>query len=217
MKRTWALGAAVLCGLLLSGCKKANPNQGSGVQKSEARSLPEFRKLKASGTANVEVTIGAPCPAEITTDDNLLGLIETTVKDGALVVRTGEKLRPKVPVRVRLCAATLNAIDADGASRVSVTQLAAADLTVRAAGAAQLHFAGSAATVRLELGTASHADLSELSNGTTTARIDQAASARLGHVEVLNVTISGPGSLRYRGEPSITQAVGKLGRLIQEQ
>jgi hypothetical protein len=207
-----------LCGALLIGCKKElPPNVGSGVQKSELRTLPEFRKVKASGTANVEVTVGAPCQAEVTTDDNLLSLVTTSLKDGVLVVSTAEKLRPKVPVRVRLCATTIDAVSADGGSQLTAAKVAGPQLLARAAGAARLRVSGSATAVELELGTASQADLSALSSATTTVRINQAASARIGHAETLNVTITGPGSVSYRGDPVITRSVTKLGRLMREQ
>jgi hypothetical protein len=140
--------------------------------------------------------------------------VTTTLKDGVLEVRTAEKLRPKVPVRVRLCAAGLDAVIAEGASQLSAFKLAAQELSVRATGAAKLRLTGSAATVKLELGTASQADLRELSNATTTVHIEQAGSVRLGHVETLNVTIKGPGTVHYRGEPTITRDLGKFGRLI---
>jgi hypothetical protein len=218
MKRSKVVGVIGLCGALLGGCEKElPPNVGSGVQKSELRTLPEFRKIRASGTANVEVTIGPPCQAEVTTDDNLLALVTTSLKDGMLVVGTIDNLRPKVPLRVRLCAAALDAMSADGASQLTASKLAAQQLSVRAAGAAKLRASGSAATVDIELRTASQADLSQLSSATTTVKIDQAASARIGHVETLNVTITGPGSVSYRGQPTIVRQVNKLGRLIRDQ
>jgi hypothetical protein len=218
MKRSWVVGVIGSCALLLTGCRKDAPlNMGSGVQKSELRTLPEFRKVKASGTANVEVTVGPACQAEVTTDDNLLALVTTSIKNSVLVVGTVDNLRPKVPVRVRLCAAALDALSADGASQLTASKVAAQQLSVRAAGAAKLRVSGSAATVDVEMRTASQADLSQLSSATTTAKIDQAASARIGHVETLNVTITGPGTVRYRGEPTILRNVNKLGRMIREQ
>jgi hypothetical protein len=218
MKRNRVIGAIGLCGILLTGCKKElPPNVGSGVQKSEKRTLPEFRKVKAAGTANVEVQVGSTCEAEITTDDNLLTLVTTTLQEGVLEVRTAQDIRPRIPVRVRLCSKGLDAMIAEGASQLSALKLAAQDMVVRGGGGATLRLTGSAAAVNLHLGTASRADLSELSTAATTVHLDQAASARLGHTETLNVTISGPGSVRYRGEPTITRNVGKLGRLIQER
>jgi hypothetical protein len=217
-KRSRIVGVVGACAALLVACKKELPlDVGSGVQKSEKRVLPEFRKVKASGTANVEVTIGAPCEAEITTDDNLLSLVTTTLKDGVLEVRTAPAMRPKIPARVRLCASGLDALIAEGASQLSAHKLAAQDLVVRGGGAATLRLTGSAAAVNLHLATASHADLSELSTATTTVHVDQAAFTRLGHTETLNVTISGPGTVRYRGEPIITRSLGKLARLSQER
>jgi hypothetical protein len=217
MKRSRVVGVVGLCAVLLTGCKKDVLTAGSGVQKSERRVLAEFRKLKASGTARVEVTIGPPCEAEITTDDNLVSLVTTTLKNGVLEVGTAPTMRPKIPVRVRLCASGLDAVIADSVSQLSALKLAAQDLVVRGGGAATLRLTGSAAAINLHLGTASRADLSELSSATTTAHVDQAASVRLGHTETLNVTIRGPGSVHYRGEPTITRDVGKLGRLIQER
>src|SRR5687768_15650822 len=201
MKRSRVVGVIGLCAVLSTGCKKElPPNVGSGVQKSELRSVPEFKKLKASGAVNVELKLGEACQAEITTDDNLLTLVKTAMRDGVMEVFTSPDIRPKVPPRVRLCAGTLEAIYAEGVSRVGATHLAASDLAIRATGAAKLRLTGSAANVRLELSTASEADLRELVVARTSATLNQAASLRLGHVETLDVTIPGPGSCTYRGK-----------------
>ena len=215
MKRAWVIGVTALC-LLASCAKQANPNQGSGVQKSEQRSVAEFRKLRASGIVAVELTIGAPCLAEITTDDNLLGLVTTTLQDGVLVIKTAETMRPKVPARVRLCTPALDAIDVEGASQATVGKLQTDRLQIREAGAAKLRVNGSATAVDLKLGAASQAELTELSIATANVHVDQAGSAHFGYVETLNVTITGPGTVRYRGQPTITRSVTKLAKLIQD-
>lgn len=215
MKQGWVAGVTALC--LLVGCaNEVAPLLGSGVQKSEQRSVPEFRKLRASGTVGIELTVGAPCLAEITTDDNLLRLVTTTLQDGVLVVKTAEKMRPKVPARVRLCTAGLDAIDVEGASQATVSKLQTEHLRIREAGAAKLRVSGSATAVDLKLGAASQAELTELSTATANVHVDQAASAHFGYVETLNVTITGPGTVHYRGQPTIKRSVSKLARLIQD-
>lgn len=85
---------------------------------------------------------------------------------------------------------------AEGASQPSALKLAAHDLAVRGAEAATVRLTGSSAAIKVHLGTANRADLRELSTATTTARVDSAAPARLGHTETLNVTIGRPGSAR---------------------
>ena len=213
------LGLVVaLCGLLTCvSCKKADPSVGSGVQKTETRDLPAFEKLRVGGSASVEVTIGAPCPAEITTDDNLLGAVSTKLEGDVLHVTTAAELRAKVPVRLRLCAPALRQVAAEGAARVQAGKISAERLTVQATGAAKVTLAGSSATLDAKLRTASSLDAAELAIGSATVHADQAASARLGHVEKLSVSIPAAGVVYYRGEPEITREVSKLARVIQER
>ena len=217
MKRSTIVGVIAVGATVLTGCKKElPPNVGSGVQKSELRNLPQFQKLRASGSVNVELKLGEVCQAEITTDDNLLSLVTTAMKGDLLEVSSAPKRKPRVPIRVRLCSNTLELLAVEGGSTVTASRLNAQALVVKAAGAAEIKLEGSATNVDVHLRTASKANLSAFSTSGAKALIDQAAALEMGHVETLDVTITGPGLVSYRGDPKVTSSRGKLGRIIRK-
>lgn len=215
MRRWLWLAAALLASPL--GCNKPVSDQsGSGVQRSETRKVPEFRRLKAGGRANVSVEVGSTCDAEITTDDNLLTAVGLQLEGDILRVSTGAEMKPKVPVRVQLCTTALDGVVADGIATLDAKGLKAERLVVKAAGGARLTLRGSAAHAEVTLKGGGVAELSELALAEAHAQVD-AGRLRLGHVEKLDITITGPGVVSYRGQPELKQSVSKLGRLLQER
>jgi hypothetical protein len=71
----------VLC-LGLITINNCNPNaiQGSGVSKTESRSVGSFSKIDLSGSPDVEVAVGPATSVSVTADDNIVPIIETTVR-----------------------------------------------------------------------------------------------------------------------------------------
>ena len=78
--------------ILLAGCLIESSScdfvgvRGSGVLKTEARTVGEFKRISSRGSADVAVKIGSPASVEVTADDNLVQYVTTEVKDGTLEI-----------------------------------------------------------------------------------------------------------------------------------
>src|SRR5438045_8315632 len=76
---------------LLSGCMIAQPLglpqiQGSGVAKTETRTVADFTDLEVSSAVHVELAVGAATTVVVTADDNILPHVVTEVASGKLKI-----------------------------------------------------------------------------------------------------------------------------------
>ena len=92
--------------------------KGSGVSKSESRDAQDFQEIELEGVGTVNVNVGKEFGVEITTDDNLLELIETTVEAGVLTIRTKESINPTSDLIYEISMPTLGKIEVSGAATI---------------------------------------------------------------------------------------------------
>jgi hypothetical protein len=132
------------------------------VSKSESRDLGQpYHRVEVADGLDVKLTDRDPASVNLTADDNLLGHINTDVKDGVLQVsvRSGEWLDSKTPLSVEVGIGGVNelgasgaahvsssggllcdrvAIDATGASRIELDSANGSELVIWASGASQV-------------------------------------------------------------------------------
>src|SRR4051812_22937807 len=72
----------------VNGCSMGPAVKGSGVAKTESRQVGPFTRISIEGSGNVVVTVDPTQPASLVlkADDNILPLVETTVKGDTLVI-----------------------------------------------------------------------------------------------------------------------------------
>ncbi|MBK6724507.1 MAG: DUF2807 domain-containing protein [Acidobacteria bacterium] len=77
--------------------------------------------MDASGVFQVEIVAQKDFSVEVEADDNLLEFIKTEVRHGALHLETTRKLSTSNPIRVRISAPDIEAIESSGAANIVVT------------------------------------------------------------------------------------------------
>lgn len=186
---------------LLAACA-GNEVRGSGQLATETRSVPEFASLDVSGAWRVEITVGTPQSVEISGDDNLLPLVRTQMKDGALVVDSKENLAPKGELTMRIRVANIHRIESSGSSKFSVHGVKNERLLVDLSGSAK--FDADGATKRLDVYVAGSADVDtqSLVAEKVVVKIAGSGAARVNATKALEANISGSGAVRYKGSPA---------------
>lgn len=212
--------------------------QGSGKIVSEERDVHDFSALDFSGFGEMTILQGDAEGLTIETDDNLLPLIESSVRDGVLRIRVGEREAQAIPhptdsIRFTLRVKELESLNQSGAAdihaerlsapnfmlthsgagKVAIDDLQAATLEATLSGAGTLEVGGKVAGQTLTLSGVGSYAAGELESQTATATLSGAGSATLWVTEQLDATISGVGSIRYYGNPQVTQTKSGLGRV----
>lgn len=139
--------------------------QGSGVSRTESRSVGPFSEIEASHAVQLQVVIGTPASVEVTTDDNIQQHVLTEVSGSKLKIKMDAGTTTKIGVNVRVVTPTLTELEASGAVMAKVSDLKTDQFQLELSGASKCTI--NAMTERFS------ADLSGASQCTLTGRSDR--------------------------------------------
>jgi hypothetical protein len=185
--------AAILCGALLYaassgfalGSKEGATRgliNGSGIIRTESRSVPTFTAIVVEGSGNVTLSQGNTQSLSVESDDNLLPLVKTEVLAGVLHLgfKEGVQARHVSQLEFLITVAELSAVTIAGSGNLHTTTLLHADtLSLEIAGTGGIY---------AELDVGRLGVLISGSGGITS----------VGKTDQLSLTISGSGSMQAR-------------------
>jgi hypothetical protein len=199
---------------------------GSGVGKEESRAVDAFHAVDVGGVIQVKlsVTPGAKPSLKLSGDDNLVILVESSVRDGTLFLKLKDNINvsPKIPLVADMTTGELDRIEASGATNVKVTgsvktdrftagASGASEISVEglesskaaasASGASHLELAGSAASFKLESSGASEVKAEALKVEDAAVSISGASGIALHASKSVTGDISGASRLQIYGHP----------------
>ena len=215
------LAGTLLLALTLSACSITLPSvgvtQGSGTQKTETRSVSGFTGVTLSGIGTLNIKQTGTESLTITTDDNILPLLTSTVSGGVLSlgVKSANIPRPTSGITWNLTVKDLTHITLSGAGNINAQDLNATSLTSLLSGAGNLSIAGTAVSQTVTVSGAGSYKGRDLATTNTTVTISGAGSSIVSASGTLNATVSGAGSVTYYGTPQVISHVTGVGTVKQ--
>jgi hypothetical protein len=238
MRTRKMIPGVLLAAVMLSGCMELVGEQviyGSGPLISEQRSAGRFTAVSNATEARVEILQGSTERIRVRAQENILPHVRTEVSAGMLRIYhdPGVILRPSDAIVVELDVRTLERINVSGSGNVSAPLLDARRLEVVASGSGDVRLpsllgdsiivehsgsgevfaTGNVSRLRVVQSGAGrvesrelqalHGDVTISGSGPATVRVRDSLRARL----------SGAGSLRYYGNPTVQQTVTGSGRV----
>ncbi len=202
--------------LLTTGCGVLRPGiPGSGVNLSEVRQVAPFEEVNLSGFGTVNVQAGQAPSICVSTDDNLISHIETSVINGRLLIRPDGPIRPRTGLQVNVTVPGLTAARVSGAGEMNVLDVAGEQLDLSVSGAGTLTANGLVNHVSTSVSGAGDADLRHLYAVHAKVRISGAGDARVCATESLDVRVSGAGDVVCFGNPKhVDQHISGAGDLV---
>jgi len=209
----------ILLMTLMVGCRNMmHPGvAGSGKRQTEKRSVANFTSISTNGAFEIEVVQGTPQSLEIEGDDNILSLITTEVSNNVLFIKNSRSYSTRVPVAIKISAPTLEGVSASGAGRIDVSGLKNEKFGLEVNGAPTVSVSGETRVLEIETNGAANIDTHKL-------RADRAVVESMGvsNLEVyaaneLDVTVSGPSSVIYHGDPHVKQTVNGPGSVRKKE
>ena len=203
--------------------------KGNGVLKSEVRAATGFTGVGVSLPAKVEVRLGAVESVTVEADENLLPLIETSVRNGSLQikpVRRNLSIESRA-IRVLVQARQIEQLDIGGSGSILAETLRGPRLKLAIGGSGSMDLrgietdrvdvsVGGSGDVKLA-GTVRRFEASIAGSGEVEgpglladeAQITIAGSgaAQLGIRKLLDVTVAGSGAVRYFGDPVVKRTI----------
>ena len=214
MNRTTIL--LVACIVVTAGCSRLGI-KGDGVITTTNRPIAEFSALEAAGAYQIQWSSGKPA-LTISTDQNLLPLITTSITGNSLHIDCKENLRPTKGITIIVSSASLTDVQLNGAVSVTASNLSGEDLKLESNGASSIVVDGSVTNLEADLSGATRLNGKSLHAQTARVSLNGAAYADVTVTETLNASISGAGVLTYGGDPkSVEKNVGGVGRIQARQ
>jgi hypothetical protein len=197
--------------------------EGNGIIKSEQRLVAEFTGVENSTSFDVDITADTVFSVEVTADENILPLINTSVRGNTLVIETNyNNCINNATVNIDIHMPVLEYLELNGSGNVDAYNFFSSDMEVRNSGSGNIDMVDISVinTIELKLsgsgkisvtGKAREGDYSLSGSGDIKARdilVDDCYVNNSGSGDIecfayllLDATVSGSGDILYFGNP----------------
>jgi Putative auto-transporter adhesin, head GIN domain len=201
--------------ILVAGCS-GPAIKGDGVIRSETRPISDFSALVVSGGYEIKWSGGRPA-LTITTDQNLLPLVNTSVSGTTLTIDSKESLAPTNGIRITVSSAALADVQLAGGNTFTAGGISGGNLKLGSTGASDITVHGSVENLEAGLTGASHLNAKALTAQNATLSLTGASNAAVNVTGQLRASVTGAGSVTYSGNPaSVEQHVTGAGSVQRE-
>ncbi|MDX6710164.1 MAG: hypothetical protein QOH96_1180 [Blastocatellia bacterium] len=165
--------------------------------------MGDFNAVEVTGAYDVKIVSGTKGDIQIESDDNILPLIKTEVKDGRLVVSSNEKFSTGKSPTVSIVAANIQDVSGTGASNFEISGIRNASLKLTGTGASKFQCAGETNKLTVDVSGAGSVDARELHAKDAIVKTNGASSVTVFATETLDANVNGVGSVDYYGNPKV--------------
>ena len=191
--------------------------KGSGNIITQARSVSGYTSISFSGADELNITQGATESLNITTDDNLMEYIETTVENGVLKIefREGVSLDPSDTITFDVAVIELNSIFFSGAGTIQADALnvVADTFNFTVSGVANCVIVGQAIHQNIIISGTCTYEASGFESTSAAVSLSGVGDLTLWVSDNLDVIISGVGNVYYWGSPVTNINVSGTGKV----
>jgi hypothetical protein len=225
--------AAVLCGALFLaassgfalGARESAIN-GSGIIRTESRTVPPFTAIVIEGSGNVTLSQGNTQSLSVESDDNLLPRVKTEVRAGILYLGFKEGVKPMRVSRLEFLISVeeLTAVKISGSGNLHATTPVRADaltleisgsggiymemgvgrLGVTISGSGGITVEGKADQLSLTISGSGSMQGSDLATGAADVTVNGSGEAVINARRTISITVSGSGRVAYGGGAKAT-------------
>jgi hypothetical protein len=212
--RAWPL---LSCCVLASACG-LNAIDGSGKVVTEPRPVAGFTAVSLRGSGRLVIEQTGTDSLTVTTDDNLLPLVQSEVKGNTLELGPKEwttVLHPTKDIVFTLHVKTLEALDISGSGDVEAKGLNPESLRVEISGSGAASVQGTANDLNLTISGSGAYQGAQLASKRATVKVSGSGSAVIAASETLNADVTGSGSIQYVGDPKVVQQITGSGSVLK--
>jgi Putative auto-transporter adhesin, head GIN domain len=190
-----------------AGCLHHDQVVGSGQRLREKREVAAFTSIKTEGAYEIKVVCQQALSLEVEADDNIMPLIKTEVSNGVLRIKSSRGYSVDHPIVIKIGAPNLEAINSSGAGTVEITGLKNDKFEIDSNGAPTIRVAGETGTLEIEANGAGRIDAHKLRAAKGTIAVNGVTKIEVHANDELNVTVMGPASVIYSGDPKVSKTV----------
>lgn len=215
------IGCATIACLLttVSACSKQDDVKGTGNAKQETREVSAFSGINITGKYSIMGKIGSPQEFTISSNENILPHIKSSVDSGILVIADDDSVNvyPTVPQSIWFTAESISSISIDGASSFQLTGLNTDKLTIALAGAHTIYLEGKVGDLKLEANGSSNINAKDLTVDNAEIELNGSGVAGVSVKNNLKININGDGQvIYYNYQPKVEETVRGSGKIVND-
>ena len=180
---------------------------GSGKLLKEKRNVGSFNSISTEGAFDIEVVCQKPQEVEISGDDNILPLVSTEVSNNVLHIKNLRDYSTSEPLTLRISAPDLVGIHSSGAGTIQVSGLKNDRFEIDVNGAPTIRASGETKALKIDANGAGKIDTHKLRAARVEVESKGVSGVEVYAMEQLDVTVSGPSHVTYRGNPVVNKTV----------
>jgi hypothetical protein len=187
--------------------------KGSGKRVMQKRQISPFTSISTEGMFEVEVTCQKDPSLEVEGDDNVLEFVTADVSGNVLRLKSSKSYSTNEPVRFKITVPNVEGLSVSGAGRIEIKDIKNDKFEIDSNGAPNISASGSTKVVDIDSNGAGRIDTHNLH--ASRAVVDSKGVSRidLDVTEQLDVTVSGPSSVTYRGDPVVNKTIHGPGKV----
>jgi len=207
---------ALLSVVLLAGCSVST---GSGQLTSDPRQVSGFSKVEFTGPGELAIEQTGTESLTISAEDNLLPKLTSEVSGGTLILgpESGAKIINTKPISYSLTVKDLTGLAVSGSGSITMSKLATTALSTSISGSAAITASGTADNQDLKISGSARYQAEQLISKSVKVDISGSGIATVNASDVLEVQMSGSGTVTYSGDPKrVNQQITGSGKLIKK-
>jgi putative autotransporter adhesin-like protein len=190
---------------------------GSGKLLKEKRNVGSFNSISTEGAFDIEVVCQKPQDVEISGDDNILPLVTTEVSNNVLHVRNLRNYSTSQPLTLRISTPDLVGIHSSGAGTIEVSGLKNERFEIDVNGAPTIKASGETKALKIDTNGAGNVNTYKLRAARVEVESKGVSGVEVYAAEQLDVTVSGPSHVTYRGNPVVNKTVHGPGSVEKKE
>ena len=206
----------LLFALLVSGCHHGgvlNQIKGSGKRELQKRDVSPFTAISTEGAFTIELTCQKNLSLEVEGDDNILPMVKAEVSNNVLRLSNNGNYSVSEPVKFKISVPNLEALTVSGAGKIDIKGMNNDKFEIDADGAPTINVSGTTKLVDIHSNGAGKINTNSLNAARAVVNSNGATQVEVDVKEQLDVTVNGPSSVTYKGDPVVNKNVNGPGKV----
>ena len=201
--------------ILVAGCHHGRLAgvQGNGKREIQKRSIAPFTSIETSGAFNIVVTCQKDPSLEVEGDANVLEFVTAEIRGGELHLQNKRDYSVSEPITFRITVPNLEGLSVTGAGQIEIKGMNNEKFEIDSSGAPNITVSGNTKVIDIDSNGAGKIDTQDLHAARAVVESKGVSRIDVDVEDQLDVTVSGPSSVYYKGNPVVNKTVHGPGKV----
>ena len=211
----------LLLAIFAAGCHEGMYSgiRGSGKRELQKREVAAFTSITTEGAFDIEVTCQKDLGLEVEGDDNVLEYVSTEVSNNVLRLKNTKNYSVNESVKIKISVPNIEGLSVSGAGKIDIKGMNNDKFEIDSNGAPSIVVSGTTKMIDINTNGAGKIDTHNLRASRGVVESNGVSRVDLDVADQLDVTVSGPSVVFYRGDPVVNKNVrgpGKVEKRVNE-